>query len=265
MTYQPVLPLTGYAGWTLLNRTKSVQTAAFNKSPDVLRDTEYFKANIAKVKTADDLVKDRRLLRVALGAFGLDDDINNKAFIKKILADGSLTTTALANRMTDKRYLSLTQAFGFDLATPSTQVSSFGQEIVTKFLDKQFEVAVGNQDQNLRLALNAQSEVASLAASTGSDTTKWLKVIGNAALASVFQKALGIPKSVGSLDLDQQLAIYQSRAKTVFGNSSLSQFSDTTKVDSLVKRFLTRAQAEELTSQTSSTSIALTLLQTRLR
>ncbi len=81
MTYTPVLPVTGYAGWTLLNRTMAKQTAAFVKSPEIKRDEDYFRANIGKINTAADLVKDRRLLTVALGAFGLDADINNKAFI----------------------------------------------------------------------------------------------------------------------------------------------------------------------------------------
>lgn len=263
MSYQPVLPLSGYAGWAMLNRTKAVQTAAFNKSPDVVRDTDYFKANIGKVKTAEDLVKDRRLLRVALGAFGLDDDINNKAFIQKVLSDGTLTTTALANRLSDKKYLSMSQAFGFDLPTPMTQISTFGDEIVAKYLNKQFEIAVGDQDQNLRLALNAQTEVAELATSTASDTTKWYRVMGSSALSAVFQKALNLPKSVASLDVDQQLTIYQDKAEEVFGDSGFAQFSDSAKTDLLVKKFLVRAQAEEMTTQISSGSIALTLLQAR--
>lgn len=265
MTYQPVLPISGYAGWALLNRTMPVQTAAFNKSPEVVRDTEYFQANISKVKTADDLVKDRRLLRVALGAFGLDADIDNKAFIRKVLSDGSLKETALANRLSDKRYLSLTQAFGFDLTPPSTQVSTFGADMVKKYQAQQFQVAVGNQDQNLRMALNAQSELASLATSTASETTKWFKVIGNTALATVFQKALALPRSVASLDVDQQLKLYRAKAETVLGSSDLSQFTDKTKVDDLVKKFLVRAQAEELLTQSSSGSLALTLLQARSR
>jgi len=265
VSYQPVLPLSGYAGWAMLNRTLSVQTTAFNKSPDVVRDTDYFKANIAKVKTADDLVSDRRLLRVALGAFGLDADIDNKAFIKKVLGDGTLTTTALSNRLSDKRYLAMAQTFGFDLPTPMTQISTFGAEIVKKFQTQQFQVAVGDQDQNLRMALNAQTEVAALATSTASDTTKWYKVIGNTALATVFQKALGLPTSVGSLNVDQQLSIYQAKAATVFGSSGFSQFSDTAKMDSLVKKFLVRSQADDILRQSSSTSIALTLLQSRSR
>lgn len=265
MTYSPVLPLSGYAGWALLNRTKTVQTAAFNKSPEIVRDTDYFKANISKVKTADALVNDRRLLRVALGAFGLDDDINNKAFIKKILTDGTLTDKALANRLTDKRYLEMAKAFGFDLGTPSTQISTFGTQIVTAFKDRQFEKAVGEQDDNLRLAMNATREVAALAGKTSSESTKWFTIMGNSPLATVVQKALGIPSKVASLDVDQQLSIYQAKAQAIFGSSSVSQFSDPAQMDKLVKRFLTRAQADEIMAQTSSSSIALTLLQSRLR
>lgn len=265
MTYSPVLPLSGYAGWALLNRTKTVQTAAFNRSPEIVRDTEYFKANISKVKTADALVNDRRLLRVALGAFGLEDDINNKAFIKKILSDGTLSNTALANRLTDKRYYEMAKAFNFDLGTPSTQISTFGDQIVTAFKERQFEKAVGEQDDKLRLAMNATREVAALAGKTSSEATKWFTIMGNTPLATVMQKALGVPKGVASLNVDQQLTIYQAKAQAVFGSSSVSQFADPAKMDQLVKRYLTRAQADELISQTSSSSIALTLLQSRLR
>lgn len=263
MTYQPVLPLSGYAGWALLNRTMAVQTAAFNKSPEITRDTDYFAANISKVTTAEDLVKDRRLLRVALGAFGLDDDINNKAFIQKVLSDGSLDADALANKLGDKRYLALAQAFNFDLNPPSTKLSTFAGEIVSAFRARQFESAVGNQDENLRLAMNAQRELATLAAKGSSDTAKWYTIMGNTPLRAVVEKALNMPTSVGKLDVDQQLAIFQSRAEAVFGDDSVSQFTDTTKIDQMVKRFLTRAQAEELLTQTTSGSIALALLQNR--
>ena len=74
-------------------------------------------------------------------------------------------------------------------------------------------------------------------------------------------KALGLPSSVGSLDLDQQMNIFQTKAAAIFGSSTVSQFSNATTLDSLVKRFLTRSQADQLISQTSSSSIALSLIQ----
>ena len=261
MTYTPVLPLSGYAGWTLLKRTMTVQTAAFNKSPEIARDEDYFRAKIGSVKTADQLVNDRRLLSVALGAFGLDSDIGNKAFIQKILIDGTQTATALANRLADKRYAQFSAAFGFDQATPATQTTGFADTIVTAYKNREFESAVGDQDEDLRLALNAQRELSALAAKTSSENVKWYTILGNTPLRTVMTKALGLPASVGSIDLDQQLNIFQTKAAAVFGDSGISQFSDTTKMDSLIKRFLTRSQADQLISQTSSGSIALTLMQ----
>ena len=261
MTFAPVVPLSGYAGWALLKRTMTVQTATFNKSPEIVRDTDYFRAKIGAVKTADDLVNDRRLLKVALGAFGLDADINNKAFIKKVLTDGTTATTALANRLSDKRYLQFATALGLDQKTPGTQTAGFAETVITAYKNREFESAVGDQNGDLRLALNAQREVAALAGKSSSETTKWLTILGNSPLASVFQKALGLPARIASIDLDQQLNVYQSKAQAVFGDSSVSQFKDPAKVDALIRRFLVRSEASQLISQTSSTSIALTLLQ----
>ena len=261
MTFTPVLPLSGYAGWALLKRTLTVQTATFNKSPEIVRDTDYFRATIATVKTADQLVNNRRLLSVALGAFGLDSDIDNKAFLQKILTDGTTSTTALANRLADKRYAQFAAAFGFDQTTPGTQTTGFADKIVTAYKNREFESAVGAQDGDLRLALNAQRELADLAGKPSSETVKWLTIFGNSPLRTVLQKALGVPASVGALGLDQQLNIYQTKAAAVFGDSSVSQFATATKMDSLVRRFLTRSQADQLISQTSGSSIALILMQ----
>ncbi|MGV8988540.1 MAG: DUF1217 domain-containing protein [Cypionkella sp.] len=191
----------------------------------------------------------------------MDSDIDNKAFIKKVLTDGTVSSSALANRLSDKSYQQFSAAFGFDLGTPSTQLSDFGAKIVTAYKSREFESAIGDQDQDMRLALNAQRDMTNLAGKSSSDTTKWYTILGSSPLTTVFQKALGLPSSVGSLDLDQQVGIYQAKLKSVFGSGGLSQFTDSTKVDALVKKFLVRSQADQLISQTSSRSIALMLLQ----
>ncbi len=72
MSFQPVVPLSGYVGWRFLERTIDAQQEAFNTSQPIARATDYFREKIAQVRTADDLVADRQLLSVALGAFGLD-------------------------------------------------------------------------------------------------------------------------------------------------------------------------------------------------
>ncbi len=262
MSYQPVVPFAGYSGWKFLNRTMVQQKTAFLKAPEIKRDTDYFKANIGKINTADELVADRRLLSVTLSAFGLDSDIQAKAFIRKVLADGTLEPEALANRLADKRYLDLSKAFGFgDFATPSTKISDFGPKITALYEARQFEVAVGNQDENLRIALSLPRDLAAIANKTSSEATKWFTVLGNAPLRQAFQSALGLPDSFASIDLDKQLKTIEARAETTFGNNTVAQFKDPAKIERLVQLFLLRSEAAQTSAQTFRGASVLGLLQ----
>lgn len=261
MSYQPVIAASGLIGWNVLNRTMEVQRQAFDASAEIVRDTEYFEAKIGEVATAEDLVSDRRLLRVALGAFGLGEEINNRAFIQKILEEGTIEEDALANRLTDSRYKALSKAFGFgDFDTPRTVLSDFGTEITGKFRRQSFEVAVGNQDQDLRLALNAERELPEIADRSVSNDTKWLQIMGTPPLREVFETALGMPASFGQLDLDQQLDLFQDRAERQLGTSDISDFGDTELLGRLAQRFLVRSEVEEIQTAASG-SIAISMLQ----
>ncbi|MEO8240669.1 MAG: DUF1217 domain-containing protein [bacterium] len=262
MSFTPVIPLAGYAGWTFLQRTMAKQTASLVKSPEIARDEDYFRANIAKITTAEDLVKDRRLLKVALGAFGLDADINNKAFIEKVLKDGTLTAGALANKLADKQYLKLSAAFGFgDYPVPSTKLSDFPGKIISAYEARAFETAVGDQNDDMRLALNAKRELAALSVKSSSETVKWFTVLGNSALKQVFTKALGLPSNISAVDLDQQLKAFQDKTQTAFGDNTVAQFSDPAKVETLIRRFLVRSQADQLSRSTGPGAAALAMLQ----
>ncbi len=261
MTFSPALPFAGFGGWTMLKRTAPAQMAAFDAQPQLKRDTDYFRANIGKVKTADDLVNDRRLLRVALGAFGLEGDLNNKAFIRKVLAEGTLKEGAFANRLADKQYQKLSAAFGFgDFTVPRNAISGFADKILPQFRQRGFEAAVGQQNANFRLAMNIERELPDLAKKTGSDDLLWLTVLGSAPMRSVFQTAFGLPDSFASIDLDRQLDTLKSRAAGMFGSSSPRQFASPEKLDNLVRQFLVRADIG-VSSATSPATTALTLLQ----
>ena len=261
MTYTPVVPISGYAGWKFLNRTMEKQQAAFAASADTQRNEEYFRAKIGEIGSAEELVADRRLLSVALGAFGLDDDIDNKYFIRKVLEEGTLDTDSLANKLADKTYLELSKAFGFgDYETPRTVLSDFADEILARYETRQFERAVGDADETMRLALTVQRELPELAGKDSSETTKWYTIIGSTTLSEAFRTALGLPSSVGSLDVDQQVGMYQRKAEQLFGSSDPAQFGDTGTLDKLVKTYLLRAQLTD-TSSISSGSAALQLLQ----
>lgn len=262
MTFSPVIPISGYGGWKLLERTMDRQKAAFEAVPTYKRDEDYFRAKIGTIDSADELIADRRLLGVALGAFGLDNDIKNKAFIRKVLEEGTLKDGTFANRLADKQYEKLSAAFGFgDYKTPRTQLSGFADEILSAYKTRKFEAAVGEQNDDMRLALNAQRELKTLSKSTSSEDTKWFTVMGSSPLRKVFETALGLPSSFGSLDLDQQLSVFKSRADRVLGDDGISQFSDPAKVENLIKQFLIRSEAASSSSGNLRSQGILQLIQ----
>lgn len=260
MTFAAAVPFTGYAGWTFLKRTQAAQTAALAANPANARDEAYFREKIGTIRTAEALVDDRRLLRVALTAFGLESDVNNRFFIRKVLEDGTLNTDALANRLADSRYREFSAAFGFgDFSTPRTALSDFPDKILGTWRARQFEASVGETDQPLRLALNAARELPGLAAKGSSETSKWFSVMGNAPLRQVFEGALGLPSSFGVLDIDKQREVLEAKAEAAFGAATVSQFTDPEKVEALVRRYLARAGAESIA--TGPGTAALTILQ----
>jgi len=260
--FQPIIPTSGLAGWRFLQRTYDSQMQTFTESAALKRDSTYFRETIGTVKTAEDLVSDRRLMRVALGAFGLQDDIDNRFFIRKILEEGTTERDALANRFADNRYQDLSKAFGFG---PKEFLKvgqpDFAETIIKRFETKSFEVAAGEQDPAMRVALHGQREVELLATDSRSNNARWFHIMGDPPLRQLFETALNLPKAVGQLDLDQQLTIFKDRAQRVFGSEDLSVFTDEGKRQELVDRFLVRDQISNMQAGMSSNAIALTLLQ----
>ena len=260
MTFQPTIPLGGVAGWSFLKRTLTAQKAVHAASSLLDRETAHFREKIGTVRTAADLVADRTLLKVSLGAFGLQDDLPNRFFIQKVLEGGTLSTDSLANKLSDPRYAALAKAFGFgDFATPRTVLRTFPDEIVSAYRDKSFEVAVGAADGNLRLALSLDGELAGLVRRSGSEDARWYGVMGSPPLRQVFQTALGLPDSFAGLDLDQQMAVFRQKSEAVFGVSEVADLADPAMTDRLRTRFLVMAEAQG-SATTMARSPALSLL-----
>ena len=111
--FTPTVIGSGLAGYGFLTRTRDQQQGMLANSPQIARDTSATMERMKDVQSSDDLLDDRALLRVALGAFGLDEDINNRAFLKKILDSDLSDDKSLANRLADKRYLAFAKAFNF--------------------------------------------------------------------------------------------------------------------------------------------------------
>ncbi len=243
MTFQPLVPLGGLAGLRFIERTQEAQQAVFNESPDIAREIAYFKENIHKAATADDLTEDYLLLKVALGAFGLQEDQSKKFFINKVLAEGTEEPGAFANRLVDARYKDLAEAFGYgNILGANILQSDFADKIVNAYQTQKFETAVGDVDNSIRLALNFKREINDVAQDGIAKDTAWFQIMGNTPLRSVFETAFGLPTSVGALDVDRQLEIFQEKSRALFGDDSITIFQDPENVDKLLNDFMVRSQ-----------------------
>lgn len=261
MSFQPVVPMGGYAGWRFLQRTMPIQQAALSNSAAALRDEANFRAKIGTIDTAEQLVGDRRLLRVALTAFGLQDDIANRAYLQRVLESRISDNGSFANRLSDKRYRQLAQAFAFgDRTVPRTKLATFPDEILTKFRDRSFEIAVGQSDDTMRIALALQRDLKALAEQPTSDLARWYTVLGTPTLRTVFEKAFNLPTSFGALDIDRQVGVLQERTERLTGASTISQFTEPQALETLTQRYFLGAEIAQIRSG-GMQNAALTLLQ----
>lgn len=262
MIFQPVVPTTGVAGFLFMERTQAEQQKVFNQSPQISREVQYFKENIVFAATAEDLVKDHTLFKVALGAFGLEEEMDKKFFLQKILQEGTDDPEAFANRLVDPRYRKFAETFGYgNLLGPQIWQSDFAQKITDAFQVRQFESAVGNSDNSIRLAMNLKREIGGYANSTSAETSAWFQVMGNTPLRTVFETAYSLPTSIGSLDIDRQLEIFQEKTEQFFGSKGVDVFRDPENVDTLIRNFLSQDQIKKGPNPTTPGYSALSLLQ----
>lgn len=264
MSFQPAIGAGGLSGWRILEATSARQRETFERSPQLLRNIEYFRENISSAQTAEDLVKDRRLLTVALGAYGLTEEIGKRAFVQKMLEGGTEDSGSLANRFPDNRYRSMVEAFGYGNITNGSSVllESFREDIIARYKSLEFERAVGEVDNDMRLAMNFKRQIGDIANSDVNERTAWFQIMGQLPLRELVATALNIPTEVSQLDLDRQQEIFADKAKRLLGDSSMEIFKDPDSVNDVIRRFFLSRQVENGPSAATPGFSALSMLQT---
>ena len=260
MTFNPAIPFSSVSGYQFLQRTQERQLEAFSRSPQIQRDIAYFRENIGNVTSPQDLVGDTRLLRVSLTAFGLSEATNQQALVRRVLEEGTSDPTAFANRLGDRRYARLADAFQFDRPGGSNLTRpSFQEDVIARFQVLSFEAAVGEVDVDQRLALNFKREATEIASRDLPPRTLWLQLLGTSALRQVLELGFNLPTGFVQLDIDRQVDILSDGALSRFGTTSPAVFSDPEVIDSFLSRFFVRRDLN-LNSPARGTT-ALTLLQ----
>ncbi len=235
-----------YTGYQLIARDIPKAIGQVQTQPMVKRETDYYLANIGKVKTIDDFVKDQRLFSYAMKAFGLGDMTYARAFMVKALKEGIAETDSFANKLTDKRYAQFVAAFNFEqYGDAATDRVAAQQGTVDKYMRQTLEEDAGKTNEGVRLALNFERKAG--------DITNWYDVLADRALSSVVRTVLGLPDSFATADIDKQAALFESKL-------DIADFTDPAKLSKFLGRFTTLYEINHPTSS-AQTSVSILFAQ----
>jgi hypothetical protein len=203
------------------NLERSLETTS--REPAVKRESAYYLANIEKVKSADDLINNRRLFAYAMKAFGLEDMVYAKAFMRKVLAEGIDRRDSLANKLADPRFREFAATFNFARYGQSTTVFDRTRaETVDRYVRQTLEENAGRQNEGVRLALYFARKAPQLTSAYG--------ILADKSLLKVVQVALKIPAETGMMDIDKQARLIGDRLK-------IEDFKDAAKLKTFIDRF----------------------------
>ncbi len=263
MPYTPAIPLGGLLGWRVFDQSSARQFDAFSNSEKVNRDIEYFKENIKNASSPLDLIEDRRLLTVALGAFGLEAEIDKKAFIRKVLDEGTDIPDSFANRLSDPNWKAFSKEFGYGNITFSrVELPELQEKVTQQYLERTFEARVGDIDTDMRLAMNFRREAAKIAAEPSVERIGWFQIMGQRPLRTVIETAFGLPSQFGAADIDKQKQELERRAENFFGEKSPASFSDPEVVESVLRKFFLQSEIQNGPTSSTRGQGALALLST---
>jgi len=202
-----------------MTRTK----ALIENDAAVKREIEYYNKTIKTIKTVDEFIKNDRVFKFAMKAYGLEDMAFGKALIKKLLQEGVSSPTSMANKMTNPLYKEFAKAFDFaGKGAEATLAASATTGAVERYVQQTLEQREGDDNQGVRLALYFKRKASSITTTMG--------ILADKAIMEFIQTTFNIPKAAAKADIDVQV---RQLEKLI----DIKDFQDPKKVDMLIQRF----------------------------
>ena len=222
--------ITTYTNYQLISKDMQKSLDRKAAEPVVAREVEYYLANIENVKSVDEFLGNHRLYAFAMKAFGLEDMIYAKAFMRKALTEGVEDGSSFANRLQDERYKEFVSTFNFARdGEATTTFERARQGTADKYIRQVLESDVGAEDQGVRLALYFERKAANIG--------NPYDILADTALLQVVRTALSIPEAASGGDIDAQAAMIESRL-------DISSLKDPEALGRFLKRFASLWDAE---------------------
>src|SRR5690554_632006 len=105
--------MTTFLDYKITTQNMSARIEALGSQNFIKREVAYFRENISKISSGDELMNDYRLYNFAMKAFGLEEQIYAKGLMRKVFDEGVKDTKAMANLLTDGKFKDIASAFGF--------------------------------------------------------------------------------------------------------------------------------------------------------
>lgn len=259
MVFQPVIPLSGFGGWNFLQTTYDSQLDTYSKSPQIKNDIDYFTEKFAEPMAVEDFLSDGRLRRISMTAFGLAGEEWKTGYVRTVLEEVQKPESTFLARLNNPQYSRFAEEMrpvdGKILLTlPDLE------RVTARFAAESFELAVGEQDNAMRLSLNYKDEITELVTEGSTDQTVLYRLLGSVPVRTVLESALGLPAEMQQLDLDQQARILDEKLKSQFGLSSVQDLKDPDTVDRMVSRYVALDGLNRNAAATGPAATALVLL-----
>lgn len=208
-----------------MQHSKPDQLALFAQGATLARENAAFGERLAGATSVADLMSDYQALKVALGAHGLQDDIQNRYFVQQVIEQGTTAQDSFANRLSDARYSALAQTFEALGLTGAGDLRATVSAVPAALADA-ISAAHGDSPIALGLAgrLNGNITLGLLGADTSDKA--WARAVDDPALHPILARVLGTHDNLGGLSDAAQAMIFQEATAYLYGNSSLGALSD---------------------------------------
>jgi hypothetical protein len=211
--------------------------------PTVAQATKYYQAHIASVTTPSQLVNNTRLFNYVMTAFGLGNMTYARSLIRKVLEQGTSSSTALANTLDNPNILALAQAFNFaQKGAATTKSAATTTDVVNKYVMQTLETNEGSQNPGVELALYFQQHASSI--------TNGYSILADKNLLTVVQTTLGISSYTSAENIDQQ-------ARQLDKMLTYSKFQKPSYVENFLERFSAQYDLNNPTGSTASSTSSI--------
>ncbi|KAA3502935.1 DUF1217 domain-containing protein [Rhizobium rhizogenes] len=193
------------------------------------KESEYFTAEMQKIKTLKEFLANDRLTKFAMESLGIDPKSVTKEQLEKIFSSKLDDGESYVNKEMDPVFRRLVTAFNFDTDgnilhedRSLIQTRRGLYETLDNYLTQTLETQAGEENAGVRLALYFKRMAAG--------TTSYYSILADTAIQNFINTTFGIPSELGNAPVDTQVAMM----KKYF---DIEDFQDPEKVKKLVARF----------------------------